>query len=54
MDKLRTINEHIVIRDTVGYDAIKDIEVHDLPGIIDFLKIIWNYQKLNAFYRILN
>jgi len=46
MDELQTINEHMVIRDTIGYDAIKDIGLHDLPQVIRFLQIVWNYQKI--------
>lgn len=47
MDALQTIDEHTVIRETVGYDAIKGIEVYDLPQVIDFLQIVWNYQKMS-------
>ena len=46
MDELQIINEHMVIRETIGYDAIKDIELHDLPKVIEFLQIVWNYQKM--------
>jgi hypothetical protein len=47
MNAIQTIDEHIIIRDTVGYDGIKDIEIHDLPSVIEFLKIVHNYQRMN-------
>lgn len=46
MDDLKIIDEHIIIREIVGYDFIKDIEVWDLPSVLKFLKIIWNYDKM--------
>lgn len=46
MNELQTIDEHILIRKTCGYDAIKDIDVFDLPNVIQFLKICHNYQKI--------
>ena len=47
MEELQIIDEHIYIRETVGYDLIKDIEVYDIPNVIKFLKIVWNYQKMS-------
>lgn len=46
MDTLQIIDEHTIIKETIGYDAIKDIKVHDLPEVIKFLQIVWNYQKM--------
>ena len=43
---LELMDEHIVIRDTIGYEGIKDIEVYDLPQVIEFLIIVWNYTKM--------
>jgi hypothetical protein len=40
---LEIMDQHIIIRDTIGYESIKDIEIYDLPQIIEFLTIIWNY-----------
>jgi hypothetical protein len=40
------MDEHLYIRETVGYDVIKDVELEDLPQIIYFLKIVWNYNKM--------
>lgn len=47
MNALQTIDEHIIIRETVGYNGIKDVEVYDLPSVLEFLKIVYNYQRMN-------
>ena len=46
MDSLSIIDEHIIIRETIGYEGIKDVEVYDLPQILQFLRIVHNYQKM--------
>jgi len=44
---LDLINEHEVIRETVGYNFLKDIELYDIPEVIQFLKVVYNYKKIN-------
>ena len=46
MDALNIIDEHIIIRETIGYEGIKDVEVYDLPEVLKFLKIVYDYQKM--------
>jgi len=46
MSHLDIIDKHIVIRETIGYEGIKDIEVYDLPEVLNFLKIVFNYQRM--------
>lgn len=46
MTELQTIEEHILIRETVGYDVISQVDVFDLPQVLQFLKICHNYQKM--------
>ena len=46
MNAIETINQHMIIRETIGYDAIKEVEVYDLPQVMDFLKIVYNYQRM--------
>ena len=46
MKSLEIIDHHIVIRETVGYDFINKIEVHDLPEVIKFLTIVYNYTRM--------
>ena len=47
MNALDIIDEHIIIRETIGYDKLKDIALEDLPSVLEFLKIIYNYQKMS-------
>ena len=42
------INEHLYIRETVGYNIIKEVPTEDLPKVIEFLQIVWNYNKMSA------
>ena len=46
MNPLEQIDEHQIIRETVGYDFLKDIELHDIPEVMKFLKLIYNYKKI--------
>ena len=46
LNPLEIMDQHIVIRETVGYEGIKNIEVYDLPQVIDFLQIVYNYNKM--------
>ena len=50
-NELQTIDEHNLIRDTIGYNTIQQIEVSDLPNVLKFLKIVSNYSKMiDLFY----
>ena len=46
MKPTEIIDEHLLIRQTVGYDFLKNIELCDLPNVLRFLMIVWNYQKM--------
>ena len=46
MKNSEIIDHHTIIRDTVGYDAIKNIDIFDLPSVMEFLKIIYNYERM--------
>jgi hypothetical protein len=46
-NSLEIIDQHMIVRDTIGYDGIKNIEVYDLPQVIEFLTIVWNYTKMS-------
>jgi hypothetical protein len=48
MNDIEIIDEHIIIRETIGYDGIKDVELWDLPAVLQFLKVVYNYQKMVA------
>ena len=46
MSPLDQIDEHQIIRETVGYEFLNNIELHDIPEVMKFLKIIYNYKKI--------
>lgn len=46
MRDLQIIEEHILIRDTVGYDFISKVDVFDMSQVLHFLKICNNYTKM--------
>ena len=48
MNALDLIDEHIIIRETVGYEFLTDVELVDIPEVMKFLKIVYNYKKLKA------
>ena len=41
------ILHHELIRNTVGYDFISDIDLFDLLAVINFLEITLDYSKLD-------
>lgn len=43
---LDLINNHIVIRETVGYNFLNNIAIEDIPEVMEFLKIVFNYSKM--------
>lgn len=46
MNTLDLVEEHIIIRETVGYEVLNNIEIEDIPEVIKFLKIIYNYKRM--------
>lgn len=40
------VNEHQLIRELVDYDLIEKIDPNDIPQVLDFLQVIWNYKKM--------
>lgn len=47
MNTLDLVEEHIIIRETVGYEVLNNIEIEDIPEVIKFLKIVYNYKRMN-------
>ena len=43
---LDLINNHIVIRETVGYNFLNNIAIEDIPEVMEFLKLVFNYIKI--------
>lgn len=46
MVNLKIIEEHQTIRETSGYDLIKAVPLHDVPQVLGFLRIVFNYEKM--------
>lgn len=47
MNTLDLIEEHIIVRETVGYEVLNNIEIENIPEVIKFLKIVYNYKRMN-------
>ena len=47
MDALDLIDEHIIIRETVGYEFLNKVKIEDIPELMKFLKIVYNYKRMN-------
>jgi len=47
MSPLDQIDEHQIIRETVGYEFLNNVELYDIPEVMKFLKIVYNYKKIN-------
>ena len=47
MKDYEKILHHEIIRNTVGYDFISDLDLFDLPAVINFLEITLDYSKLD-------
>jgi hypothetical protein len=57
MSDLQTIQQHTLIRNTVGYEVISKIDVLDLPQVLSFLKVVSNYSrmiKIDKLYMSIN
>lgn len=54
MSPLDLIDEHEVIRETVGYEFLNNVELVDIPEIMGFLKIVYNYKKINNLTKLTN
>lgn len=44
--ELDEIEKNMIIEGTVGHEFMKGINKEDIEPIMGFLKIIWNYKKL--------
>ena len=46
MNPFDQIDEHQIIRETVGYEFLNNVELCDIPEVMKFLKIVYNYKKI--------
>lgn len=46
MNPIATIEQHETIRKTIGYNLLSQIDLVDLPVVIEFLTVVNNYNNL--------
>lgn len=46
MNHIDIIDEHSIIRETVGYEVLNQVPVEDMPKVLEFLKILYNYNRM--------
>ena len=51
MNSIDIIDEHIVIRETVGYEILNQVDVIDVPAVLEFLKVVYNYKRMISYDR---
>ena len=40
------VYNHMIIRETVGYDFLNKVPLEDIPEVMKFLRLIFNYTKM--------
>lgn len=46
MNHIDIIDEHSIIRETVGYEVLNQVPIEDMPKVLEFLKILYNYNRM--------
>jgi len=46
MNHIDIIDEHSIIRETVGYEVLNQVPIEDMPKVLEFLKIVYNYNRM--------
>ena len=46
MNHIDIIDEHLIIRETVGYEILNQVPIEDMPKVMEFLKILYNYNRM--------
>lgn len=46
MNHTDIIDQHLIIRETVGYEVLNEVPIQDMPKIMEFLKIVYNYNRM--------
>lgn len=41
-EALTIVEEHMIIRDTIGYEELSKIDICDLPEVLNFLRVVWS------------
>ena len=48
MNHIDIIDEHSIIRETVGYEVLNQVPIEDMPKVMEFLKIVYNYNRMKG------
>ena len=46
MNHIDIIDEHLIIRETVGYEVLNQVAIEDMPKVMEFLKIVYNFNRM--------
>lgn len=46
MTDIDIIDHHTIIRKTVGYEMLNEVDIFDMPKVMQFLKIMYNYNRM--------
>jgi hypothetical protein len=46
MNHIDIIDEHVIIRETVGYEVLNQVPIEDMPKVMEFLKVVYNYNRM--------
>lgn len=46
MGAIDIIDGHLIIRETVGYEVLNQVPIEDMPKVMEFLKIVYNYNRM--------
>lgn len=46
MNDLNIIDHHLIIRETVGYEILNEVDIFDMPKVMQFLTIMYNYNRM--------
>ena len=49
MNAINIIDHHQIIRETVGYEVLNQVPIEDMPKVMEFLKIVYNYNRMKRF-----
>jgi len=47
MNELQIIDNSIAIKETIGFKFLDGIDVIDIPNVIKFCNIVYNYMKMS-------
>ena len=49
MKNIKMVEHHMIIRETIGYKGLEKIKIEDIPKVMEFLTIVFNYMKMKKY-----